>query len=386
MTPKERLFAILEGVTPDRTPVYTQIPFALTETGFKPGAFHGYADYDNWRELDPLYWKLVRRMYHDCDNPFIWRPPCMGNEQFFISPDATRKLPEEPDGDRLVITTEATIDRTVLTQRKAVMPGTGHTWEVEHYCKGLDDARRLLDHPWKGAPVDIEDFSDCEEALGDRGVIWVTIPSPLMVVCRLFDPLEFLVYSRTERNLIDTLCSVAGKRIEAALAVLLEAGAGPVIRFGGAEHATPPLMSPDDFDRLVVEHDKPLVELCKRYGRKVAYHCHGNLRHALKRFAEMGVDMTDPVETLPDGDVSLSEAREIAGEGMVFAGNIQCRELFDDSVPASTIKNRTTELLEHADHHRLLVTTTGSILEKVSERTYEKYSVLIDTVLQSRAS
>ena len=43
------------------------------------------------------------------------------------------------------------------------------------------------------------------------------------------------------------------------------------------------------FDELVVAYDAPLVQLCKERGRLVAYHCHGHLRHALRRFAESSI-------------------------------------------------------------------------------------------------
>jgi hypothetical protein len=381
MNPRERLLKVLDGSTADRTPIYTQIPFAVSPQGLRPGAFHGYADYDEWRIHDPLYWNLVRRMQKECDNPFIWRPPCMGTDQFFFSPANAIEHPAVESGDRLVIKTEVDVDGITYTQKKAVKPGCGHSWQTEHYCKSPDDARRLLDTPWVGHGAEIGDFHELAGLLGERGTMWVTIPSPLMVVCRLFDPMEFLVYVRTEEQLIDRLCTLAQERIGGVLETLLEAGAGPVVRFGGAEHATPPLMSPEDFDHYIVEYDTPLIELCKRFDAYVAYHCHGNLRHALQRFVEMGVDMTDPTETSPDGDVTLEEAREIAGDDIVLAGNIQCRELFSDSVPSEVIRDRTIELMKKLGPARLLVTTTGSVLEPISKITYDKYNVMIDTVL-----
>ncbi len=93
MTSRERLESLLDDRPIDRVPVYLQIPFALTESGMKPGAFHGYADLDDWRECDPLYCELVSRMERECDNPFIWRPDCMQNLQFFASVSDTRSEP-----------------------------------------------------------------------------------------------------------------------------------------------------------------------------------------------------------------------------------------------------------------------------------------------------
>ena len=381
MTSRQRLLSLLRGEPTDRVAVYTQIPFALTEGGLKPGAFHGYADYDNWRENDKIYCDIVSRMANECDNAFIWRPPCMQNLQFFAPIAATRELASRQVGERVRFETEVRAGAKVLREVREVRPGTGHSWQIEHLCKSPDDARALIETDWEGVPAESGDFHEIESLLGDRGVMWVTIPSPLMVVCRLFDPMEFLMFVRSEKSLIDELMDIAARRIGTNLERLIESGVGPVIRFGGAEHATPPLMSPDDFDHLVVEYDAPLVELCRSKGRYVAYHCHGNLRHALRRFREMGVRQVDPTETVPDGDVSLKEARAIAGREVILAGNVQCREIFSDSVGVDVIRRRVRSVIDEAGPDNIIVTTTGTVLEPMSVTTGKKYHALIDEAL-----
>ena len=380
MTSKERILNTLEGKYTDRIPVYTQIPFSVSKYGFKPGPFHGYEDYDNWRECDPEYWKLVQRMEKECDNFFIWRPSCMLSEPFFIPLSMTNTLPPVERSGRIEIEQVLEADGVRLTQKKAVQPGTGHTWQLEHYCKTADDARFILELPWKGYEASIGDFFEIERVLGDKGVIWVTVPSPLLVVCRLFDPMEFFVIVAAEKELVNKLMQIAYERIYTNLELLLKAGAGPIIRFGGAEHATPPMLSPYDFDWLIVNFDKPLMELCKRYGCKVAVHCHGRIKHALKRFVEMGVDQTDPVETVPDGDITLTGAREIAGDKITLTGNIQMKELY--SAEPSYIEERVRQVIKELGPSRLVLTSTGTPLEKMSPRLFENYHRFIDAALK----
>jgi uroporphyrinogen-III decarboxylase len=382
-TPKKRLIATLEGSPHDRVPIYTQIPFALKEGSFVPGPFHGYADYDNWRQEDPAYVKLTRRMEKECDNLFIWRPPCMENHQFFLSPSAMETREEEGTGrneGRIVRRTRFRQDGVELTETTAVQPGTGHSWEIEHFCKTPEDAAKLLELPWEGEPAEAGDFHELENALGERGTMWVTIPSPIQAVCRLFDPNDFLIFARTESALVHRLMETCAERLANNLKTLLKQGVGPIIRFGGAEHATPPLMSPQDFDELVVAYDKPLIDLCKRYERKVAYHCHGKITHALKRFAEMGVDQTDPVETLPDGDLTLAEARRLAGDQVTLTGNIQVREIA--SADAEEVRRRVKEIIREAGPNRLIISTTGTPLEKMDAVTERNYHALIDAALE----
>jgi uroporphyrinogen-III decarboxylase len=380
MTPKERLMATLNGVQTDRVPIYTQIPFAVDKDGFKPGAFHGYDDYDNWRECDPEYWKLVRRMEEECDNFFIWRPKCMSSDQFFFPPSMISSLPPIENDGRIETVYQMKYGKILMSQKKGVQPGTGHTWQMEHYCKTADDARILLEIPWQGEPVEADKLALISQYLGEKGVVWITIPSPLLVVCRLFDPMQFLILTATEKDLIDRLMRTAFERIYGNLVKLLELGVGPIIRFGGAEHATPPMMSPHDFDWLIVNYDKPLMDLCKRYGCKIAVHCHGNIRHALKRFVEMGVDQTDPVETVPNGEITLAEARKITKEQITLTGNIQMKELYNSD--ESYIEDRVREILKEAGSTRFIVTSTGTPLEKISPRLARNYHCMIDSVLK----
>lgn len=382
MTPRERLLRTLRGEETDRIPVYTQIPFALGPDGFEPGAFHGYSDADDWRRQDAAYWRLVGRMAAECDNFFIWRPPCMGAEQFLVSPSCVQDAPVVEQGGRIVRTRLCHAGDRVLQTVSATQPGTGHTWTLEHYCKSADDARALLAAPWQGEPVAMGDFERLQAQLGERGVMWVTVPSPILVVCRLFDPMEFLMLVRTEAELIHELLQAAAQRVRAHLVPLLAAGAGPVIRFGGAEYCTPPLMSPQDFDAFAVQYDRPLMQLAKDHGCFVAVHCHGRIRHALGRFRAMGVDQTDPVEQVPDGDLTLGEMREISGGRITLTGNVQMRELA--ALGPDEVRDRVRRIIEEAGPGRLIVTTTGAPLEPIPANVEANYNAMIDAVLDVR--
>jgi hypothetical protein len=381
MRPNERLLATLRGQPHDRIAIYTQIPFGLeVGGGFCPAAFHGYGDYDDWRRRDPAYWRLVRRMESECDNFFIWRPPCMVSDQFFVPDVIIRSQPAREENGRIVTTSVLKTGGRELRTVRAVQPGTGHTWVLEHYCQSPQDAQMLLELPWQSARDGAGDFSELSGLLGDRGVMWATIPSPILVVCRLFEPMEFLVFVRTERDLLHRLLAVAAERIATNLTMLLRDGVGPIVRFGGAEHATPPLMSPADFDDLVVRYDKPLMDLAKRHGCHVAVHCHGKIRHALRRFVEMGVDQTDPVEADTDGDLTLAEARRIAQGRVTLTGNIQMRELATATPDA--IRQRVMQIAQDAGPDHLIFTTTGTPLEPISQVVEANYHAFIDAAVE----
>ena len=330
MHARERIMRTLNGHDTDRIPVYTMIPFALDKKSFIPGPFHGYSDYDDWRSRDKYYNKLVQKMQKECDNFFVWRPSCMNAQNLFIpekfisSEEIETKKGEA--GRRFTVNAGGKI----LSKTEGYIKGTGHTWVTEHFCKSTDDAMSLLELSYVKSDCELDELTGIKRNLGENGVVWVTVPSPILAVCRLFDPQDFLLFYALEPGKIMTLMDVAAQRIKENLISILKGGECDIVRFGGAEHATPPLMSPKDFDSLVYEYDKPLMEICASYNAKIAVHCHGNIKHALERFYQMGVDQTDPVESQPFGEVTLTQAREITKNKITLTGNIQFSELVNE--------------------------------------------------------
>lgn len=375
---KQTLLDVLDGKTVSRIPFYTLIPYTLKNNHFIPGAFHGFTDIDDWRTRDPLYMKLVNRMELEGGNFFVFRPSSMDAQNIFISPMHVKLYEETKKDNKVIRKYSVTVGKVTLTKTEKFLENTGHSWITEHFCKSVKEAQELLNLSWSQADDEDSEFSSLTESLGNRGVFWVTIPSPVMTVCRLFDPQDFLLFTALYRNEIDQLMLVAFERTRQVLISLLEKGYGPVIRFGGAEHATPPMMSPADFDWLVFQYDKPLMDLCKKYHKKTAVHCHGNIRHAVKRFMEMGVDQLDPVETYPYGDISMEELRKMTEGQITLTGNIQCSELSGES--PEHIKKRVHELISQAGPNRLIISTTGTPLEKISEKLYDNYMAIFDSV------
>jgi uroporphyrinogen-III decarboxylase len=195
----------------------------------------------------------------------------------------------------------------------------------------------------------------------------------------LFDPQDFLLIYALEPQKIKVLMDTAAQRIKENLISILESGECDIVRFGGAEHATPPLMSPKDFDALVFNYDKPLMDICASYGAKIAVHCHGNIKHALERFSQMGVDQTDPVESAPFGEVTLTQARKITNSKITLTGNIQFSELVNENM--EYIKKRVDGIIRKAGKKRLIVTTSATPLEAITQKLYDNYNAMIDAVI-----
>ncbi|MBN2558694.1 MAG: hypothetical protein JXB33_08080 [Clostridia bacterium] len=377
MNARERLLNVLEGKKPDRIPVFTLIPFGIENGRFVPEQFHGYEDIDEWRKNDPLYCKLTDTMEKECDNIFLFKPACLDEQNIFINPRNVSIHSKTDDGNKVTMVYEA----FGLQKTEVYQMGSGHKWITRHFCTGIDDALRLAEQEYTPLQYDMEPEGKINK-LGERGISWCTIPSPVMSVCRLFNPQDFLLFSAIYRKEINRLMDIAFERTQSVLEKLLERTSSPVIRFGGAEHATPPMMSPYDFDRLVFEYDKPLMDLCHSMGKMTAVHCHGNIRHAVGRFVEMGVGQIDPVEALPWGDISLEEIRQITKDRITLTGNIQFSEISNES--SEHIRERVRDIIRKAGPERLIISTTGTPPERIPQRQFDNYNAMIDETLKYR--
>lgn len=65
---------------------------------------------------------------------------------------------------------------------------------------------------------------------------------------------------------------------------ILAHGAGPIVRFGGCEQATPPMMSNRLFRELVLAYEAPLWRLVREAGQIVWVHCHGRIASVFDSF------------------------------------------------------------------------------------------------------
>jgi uroporphyrinogen-III decarboxylase len=138
---------------------------------------------------------------------------------------------------------------------------------------------------------------------------------------------QFLEWTASKRPLIERMIDTVCERIHIRLEHLLEAGVIEAIWLGGSEQATPPMMSREFYADLVVRYDGRLIELARNHGALVHVHCHGKIGGILDAMMEMGVQMTDPVEPPPDGDIDFAEAKRRCRRRMVLMGNIELRHL-----------------------------------------------------------
>jgi hypothetical protein len=210
-----------------------------------------------------------------------------------------------------------------LTANYTENEGLRTVWRHDHLMKTDEDIDRFLSAPFVPNPPNLTAFALTQEALGDRGVMEIETPTPLCLIVENMPYDQFMVRSLQDPVRIEALLDKASELIARWLETIFEAGFGPVFRLFGPEYAAPPMMSPKSFKRVVVERDRPLIDLIHRHGGFVRYHCHGPIARILDDMLAMGVDMTDPCEPPPSGDIPLRELAERVGRNMILMGNIQ---------------------------------------------------------------
>jgi len=338
LSSRERILRTVAGQPTDHTPIFAPITWHPLSPEPAPG---------DWK-TQPNYRRLVALAQAHCDffvqleiperTPFRNAqgrygmhgiPEGIFDRRFLLTPPECVELcgAEWQDGRRIERYTIHT-PRGQLTTTEGVNAGEDTVWEVEPLIKDPDDAEKLLAVSARFDPPDMRGYFAARERLGDRGVAVCFISSPLVMVSRLLGFQRFLEWTVTERPLVERLIANAAERVAERLRYILVQGAGPIIRFGGCEQATPPMMSGRMFDRFILGYEQPLWQMARDAGRIVWVHCHGRVATVIDKFVDNGVQMLDPVEPPPQGDIELHAAvRRAAAGPMTLVGNIEWSDL-----------------------------------------------------------
>ena len=309
LTSRERLLKTFKGEEVDR------VPISLYE-------FEG--SYSNWIHNCPEYVEILDYAKGKTDPMCFWGPS--GDNVLFYGEVEPGTIENSNWKDERSNFRERTIHtpRGELTTVGREDEGIHTRWTIEHLCKTVDDAEKVLSLPYVTWRPAVDSFFELDKELGDRGIILGDVPDALCCTVELFGFSEFLMLFVDNRELVFKLLDFFQERICNYMEHLLKSGATTVYRIVGPEYATPPYMSPKEFDNLVTRYDKELVKLLHRYGGIARLHSHGKIGQVLDAFLEMEVDATDPVEPPPDGDVELKEAMERL-PGVTLIGNIEER-------------------------------------------------------------
>jgi hypothetical protein len=219
----------------------------------------------------------------------------------------------------------------------------------------------MLSISYEPFPFDAEPFLARQREVGDGGVVSYSLDNAMYGLQRLVGSTNLAIWSVDCDGILLEAIAEFSRRITEEAKRVLASGLKPVFSWTGPELCIPPLMPPAAFERYVVAFDAPLIELIHDGGGSVWVHCHGKMRAVLRRFVEMGVDVLNPIEPPPMGDLTLGEAFTIAGDGMALEGNIETHDLM--TAPPELLRAKIREALDSGRGRRHILCPSSSYAE-----------------------
>jgi uroporphyrinogen-III decarboxylase len=391
VTGKERLLAALRGQEVDRPPIWLREGFNIggdirgeplqnlkgLEAKLAPDFCLGWKD-------DSLYRELFEFVDPVADTMVSWNIGEHINRFLVIPPGYIHREVKQVDDRTLIVDGTIETPRGVLTFKDKLIRGINTFWRIEYPVSRVEDLKDLAALPFTFAPEALAPYLDAYrhklDALGERGILQIGYPSPIVAISGTMSLENFLALSAMEKDLFhELLQEITARLLTITDALFSDRQLETIVNFGGAEQCTPPLMRPEAFDEFVVPYDGRIIARLKSYNIPVNMHCHGKVRHALECMKRMGVDSTDPVEPPPGGDLSYAEARAIAAGELTLVGNLEFDELATST--AGEIKKRILEMARFGSRRLILAASAGPI-STITPKLAENYKAWIDTALQ----
>jgi len=367
MTSRERILKVLNYEIPDRVPIST---YELV--GYNSKA---------WENNQPSYKTLMDyiRKYTDCI--CMWQP---GSNEMILGSAAKVDIKEERRelNDELIIKRKLNTPKGELTQTYKIKKNVNTHWQVEHWCKNIEDVEKILSLPYEPVEYDFSDYERIKNEVGDKGVIMISIPDPLCYAAELMDMGNFTVWAMTEPEHFEKVLKIVFERIMENLKRMLDIQIVDLYRLCGPEYATPPYLPPHLFNRFVTSYVKEMNDLIHKKGGKIRFHCHGRLKEVIKFILETDSDGLDPCEAPPDGDITLKELKQITKGKLPLFGNLQLKLL--EHGTKEEVRHAVIDCIDAAkeDGGYVIMPTAAPINVPLSSKTEENYKVFIDTALE----
>jgi len=346
MTRKERLEAIVAGRIPDRP--------AIKVWGATPGQACVHPAFVPVRDLAAQYTDLML----GASSPFhIY----CGQHSVNLIESETQPT-SSPEWVNQVTTYHTPDGALQSTFRASTVGKPGY--EQEHLLKEPADIGKLLSLPYTPYPITLKDVEHTSANLGDAGIVLYGLDHAAYALERLIGSENFALWSLDAPEQILEAITVFQQRLRAHVEATLAAGYRGLVGWVGPELCIPPLLPPSTFDEYVTAIDAPLIDLLHEGGCRVWVHCHGKMRPVLKRFLAMGVDVLNPIEPPPMGDITLEEAFACVGDAMALEGNIETHDLM--TATTDEIRAQVHAVLDQGANHRFILCPSSGYMENIN--------------------
>jgi hypothetical protein len=222
----------------------------------------------------------------------------------------------EENGERII---RADAPSGTLIARWMQMPD-GDWWQTEYPVTGEEALPAALELAQARSYVlDAARLAGLEAQVGDDGALVLEIPRrPMSDILH-----EMLGWSEGLMLLGHPLVQQINAVLEDKLQSLVEQAAqlpGDLVL--SPDNLDGQFISPRLFKKNLADSYRRTAEALHRHNKRLVVHVGGPVRHILAALAEAGVDGVEGIAGPPQGDVSLAQAREIAGPDLTLWGGI----------------------------------------------------------------
>ena len=366
MTPRERLFAALNGESTDHVPVWLLFPYHRTGYYVDVRTLPAYrAVFEaslrqaitlNRRNLGvPLHTAEVTQ--HD-ETAAEGRQTVRRRVWTFKGRRLANEVSEGPEGTtiRKFLRTEADLEfyctLPILRDRAAI------TAALEAQLAGY--RREQAEFP------------------AAQGAMMLDLGEPINSLYGISTLDEYPVWSLTHNDLVVDYLQRVMERLRHVYRFCLERDLADVYFMVGSELASPPLVSRETFQRWIVPFARELIEMVHAHGRKVIQHYHGQIREILPDFVAMGADALHTIEAPPVGNCTFTQAYAAVGDRVTLIGNVQ----YDDfrSLEAAQMADAVRAVLAECRGRRLILSpSAGPFDAQPPARVMDNYLTLMQT-------
>lgn len=360
MTGRQRLLAAYDHREPDHVPVSPDIsamvPVRLSGRPFDEmfldgRPHHGYAS----ASVAQAYVDAVR--YYGMDGWYIY-----GSQKEIAPPERPHwegRLARLPEGGQMRYETARTSYGEIA--RQTLFPTTDPPWEREKPVKDLRrDWPRLRavmgeDECWQWEP----EFTD-HDRIGEWGVysICIGIPQDWWFFQReggfnqtFYDFNDEEDYMREEVFAFYTRFALA--RLRAACALRPDE-----VMLGGSASSLS-ASNPSNFRKFDLPFIQAAAHLCKEYGVYSHLHVCGKSRKAVEMAAEeTEIDIIEPLEEPPGGNVNIAEFKKRYGDRICLKGNINTYDFMLNATPPM-VEEKAKRLIDECAAGGGFVLSTG---------------------------
>ena len=348
MTSRERLITALKLEVPDRVPV------APDFSNMIPCRYTGKPFWEIYVNRNPPLWTARLKVDRKFDFDTILHTGLGSSPDDPIS--ETRILSKEED--------QWTVENILHAQKgdlttQTVYPRHKSPWIIKPLITDpeteTDVLLSTLTDPWK---KDTSAFEEARKQLGEGGITAAGTAVPLawwLYSRRRLDKSVLDFYDRLP--LVERAMQAYEEWAMEFLKATCERLHPDLVMFSGSV-ASMSVVSPDLYRRYAFPFLCRAAELAKSRGVFTGVHMCGKSRDALSMIAEAGIDLIEPLEAVPGGDVNLPEVKTQYGKNLCLKGNINTFQTLVRGTPED-VEAEVKQCIEDASAGGGFILSTG---------------------------